>query len=274
MLLVFVALSIALITYDFRQGGSGPLEKAKDISATIVAPIQRGFTTVFRPVADFFSSLAELGDLRSENRELENELRELRRAVQEARSVTDENADLRAELELDEAYPSMDKVTADVIGNNPSNYQWSVFIDKGTEDGVRPDMAVMNADGLVGKVIAARANDATVLLIIDPQGAAKAKVGKDGYTGVVSGNGAGEDLSLNYIDNEAEVEVGDEVSTSAYNEGIFPPNIPVGVVTRVSGDTAAPDQNIDVAPSVDFTGLEIVTVLLESGPRLTNAGGR
>lgn len=274
MLLVFVALSIALITYDFRQDGSGPLERAKDISATIVAPIQRGFTTVFRPVANFFSSIAELGDLRDENRELATENEELRSEAEQARSVLRELEALRAELELDEAYPSMDKVAADVIGNNPANYQWSIFIDKGTEDGVEPDMAVINADGLVGKVISARANDATVLLIIDPQGAAKAKVGKDGYTGVVSGNGAGEDLSLNYIDNEAEVEVGDEVSTSAYNEGIFPPNIPVGVVSRVSGDTAAPDQNIDVEPSVDFTGLEIVTVLLESGPRLTDAGGR
>ena len=60
LLVVFVGLCIVLITLDFRQGEGGPLERAKDISAAIVDPIQRGFSTVFEPVGDFFSSLADV----------------------------------------------------------------------------------------------------------------------------------------------------------------------------------------------------------------------
>ena len=66
-MLAFLVLSLVVITLDFRSGGDGPLETAKDISTTIVAPIQRGVTTVFRPVGNFFSSLGDLSSLRADN---------------------------------------------------------------------------------------------------------------------------------------------------------------------------------------------------------------
>ena len=78
LLLVFVALSMFLITLDFRTGSEGPLGRAKDWSIAVLAPVQRGFATVFRPVGNFFSSLGEIGDLRERNQQLEEEVRQLR----------------------------------------------------------------------------------------------------------------------------------------------------------------------------------------------------
>jgi rod shape-determining protein MreC len=268
VLIVLLGLCIVLITLDFRQGEGGALERARDISSAIVDPIQRGFTAVFRPVGDFFSSLGELSSLRSRNAELENELDAAQRQINEADAIADENARLRDELELSESWVSMDRVAAEVINKVTSNFHWRVRIDKGTADGVRPDMAVIDSDGLVGKILAVEENSATVLLLIDPEGAAAAKTEDGEFTGSVAGAGSGEPLAFRFVDPQVEVDVGDEVLTSYYNGGIFPPNIPIGRVIDVAAPSAALEQDIDVDPYVDFQALDFVQVLLESGPKL------
>jgi rod shape-determining protein MreC len=269
LLVVFVGLCIVLITLDFRQGEGGPLERAKDISAAIVDPIQRGFSTVFEPVGDFFSSLADLGDLRSDNARLEAANAEMSERINDAEAVEDENAQLRAQLELDESYVSMQGVNAEVIARPSSNFRWFVTIDKGSDDGIREDMAVITPDGLAGKIIKTQADTATVLLLIDPEGAAAATVRKSrDVIGTVQGHGAGQPLSFDFVDPDVVVEEGDEVVTSYYNEGIFPPNIRIGTVSDVGTDSAAAEQDIEVEPGVDFTSLDFVLVLLESGPKL------
>jgi rod shape-determining protein MreC len=268
LLVVFLALCIVLITLDFRQGEGGPLDKAREISSAVVEPIQRGFTKVFRPVGDFFSSIGELGSLRSENTRLSAELEGIQTEIDEAETLAEENARLREYFDLDESWASMEKVTAEVINRVPSNYKWIVEIDKGFDDGIRPDMAVITADGLAGKVTQVTDNSATVLLLIDPTGAASAKIEGAGFTASIAGHGVGEPLSLELVDPEIDVEEGDEVLTSSYNGGIYPPNIPIGRVTFVNANTAALEQDIDVEPYVDFRSMDFVQVLLESGPKL------
>jgi rod shape-determining protein MreC len=268
LLIIFLALCVILITIDFRQGEGGPLDRARDFSSTIVEPIQRGFTAIFRPVGNFFSSIGELGSLRAQNAELLERLELAQEEIDQADSIQDENARLREELALDESWASMDRVAAEVIYKAPSNYKWIVKIDKGRADGIQPDMAVITADGLAGKITRATDDAATVLLLIDPTGAAAAKT-EDGRTsGLVSGNGAGEPLSFQFVSADAKVTVGDEVLTSSYNQGIFPPNIPIGRVSFAGAETAALEKDIDVEPFTDFQSLDFVQVLLESGPKL------
>ncbi|MCA1571616.1 MAG: rod shape-determining protein MreC [Actinomycetota bacterium] len=277
ILLVFLALSIAIITLDFRQEPGGPLQRVKDISATIVAPIQRGLTSVARPVGDFFSSLGELSSLRTQNSELKAELADLEARATQAESLEDENRELSELLGLEESWAAQPRVAAAVIASGPSNYKWTVFIDKGTSDGVASDMAVISNDGLVGKVLSAQAHVSSVLLLIDPNAAAGARLdplGGLGPRGVVKGNGGDEMLSLGLIGTRREVEEGDEVVTSGYDGGIFPPDIPIGIVAGVAGDTANLQQEIEVDPHVDFTSLDYVYVLTESGSRLSLRDGK
>ena len=268
LLLAFLALSLVVITLDYRAGGEGPLERAKDISSTVVAPIQRGLTTVFRPVGDFFSSLGDLSQLRQENIELQQQVDDVESQISRAEALSRENAALRADAELAESYTTMDTVAAEVIATVPANWRWAVKIDKGEADGLLPDMAVIAPEGLVGKVIRVDSNSAIVLLLVDPQAGAKARIKESGYTGTVVGKGAEESLSLGYIDSEANVKEGDEVVTSGYDDGIFPPSIPIGRVVSASGESAALYQDIEVEPWVDFATLDFVRVLLESGPYL------
>lgn len=265
LLLVFLALSILVITLDFRQGSSGPLEKVRDVTVAIVAPIQRGFTAVFRPVGNFFSSLGELSHLRSDNEKLQNQVDDLRSEIARAQALEDENARLRQFQDLDEPWFTQDNVTAEVTGRVPNNFQWVVTVDKGEADGIEKDMAVVAPEGLVGKVASTASNSATIELVIDPRGAASARVEGTYDNGLVEGHGGNNPLSLQLIGSGTDVSVGDKVVTSSYNHGIFPANIPIGTISSVGGDVRQPTQQLEVEPYVKFTGLDFVRILLETG---------
>ena len=274
LLLIFLALCIVVITLDFREPTGGPLERARDFSLAIVAPIQKGLTTVTRPVGDFFSSIGDLSNLRSDNADLRNEIVKLRSEIEQARSVIGENGELRRQMELEGSYITAHRVFAQVDGRVPSNYKWAVFLDKGTQDGIRPDMAVVNADGLVGKIVQATPHTSTVLLLIDPQAGAGARVQGVGDTGVIQGEGGNENLKMSFIDPNAEVAVGDTVVTSGYDRGVFPPQIPIGTVNNVSVNRAELEKEISVSPFVNFTSLDVVQVLVDSGSNADAKGGR
>jgi rod shape-determining protein MreC len=266
LLLVFLTLCIVVITLDFREQAGGPLERARDFSLAIVAPIQKGLTTVTRPIGNFFSSIGDISHLRSDNANLRSELTNLQSQIDQARSVIGENAQFRREMDLSASYITARRVFAQVDGRVPSNYKWAVFLDKGTQDGIRTDMAVVNADGLVGKIVQATPHTSTVLLLIDPQAGAGARIAGIGDTGVIQGQGGSESLTLSFISPNANVAVGDTVVTSGYDRGVFPPQIPIGIVNHVSVNGAQLEKAITVTPAVNFTSLDVVQVLVGTGP--------
>lgn len=274
LLLVFVALSIFLITLDFRAGSEGPLGRAKEWSIAIMAPVQRGFATVFRPVGNFFTSVGEIGGLRERNRELEEELRQVRSENEGADAIIDENERITELLDLKESWRTMDTVQAQVYSNGAGNYNWAVQIDKGSSDGIAPDMAVISPEGLVGKVVRVTPHEAQVLVVIDPTAAAGARIEGPRDTGTVQGQGVDLPLQMLDIGKDADVSAGDEVVTSGRNRSIFPPGIPIGEVSRADVEGGSPTMTIDVDPYVDYQKLDYVIVLLESGPAATAQGDR
>ena len=271
LVLIFLALSVVIITLDFRGGSSGPLNSVRDFAQTVVAPIQRGITTVTRPVGNFFSSIGDLADLREENKRLKQANEQMQTEIDQARDLTEENAELLANLELDESWLAMDRVAAQVIGDAPGNFKWAVLIDKGDEDGIEEDMAVINPDGLVGKVIRTSADTSLVLLLIDPNIGVAATDEAGNIRGSITGNGEGEGFSLQYVDKESDAEVGTRIVTSNFNRGIYPRGIPIGFISNISGDVRATDLDITVNPAVDFADLNVVQILLGSGSKV--AGG-
>lgn len=274
LLLVFLASSVVLITLDFRQGEGGPLETVRDVAGSVVAPIQRGFTTVFRPVGDFFSSLGDLGELREDNQELRERVEQFESDEVRAEELSEENQILRQELALDEHWSTMETLHAQITGRVPDNYKWAVTIDKGSDDGVLKDMAVINSDGLVGRIVEVDPNESIVLMLIDPEAAAAARIKESRDTGTVQGHGPNQELSMDFVPGEARVDVNDLVITSGFDDGIFPPGITIGNVSRVSGESSDLQQDISIEPAVDFNALEFVTILMESGPNLNDPKDR
>ena len=262
-----VTASLLTITVDFRGGRTGPLEAAGQTMLSVIAPLQEAVSKVFSPVADFFSTFSEVGRLRQENAILQEQLDKIGTTAEQIQRIIDENREIRELLGLQDTL-NLRTTGAQVISRGASNYEWTVTIDKGTADGVEVDMPVVSADGLVGKVVQTTGGSATVQLIVDPRVSVGVRLVKSGETGILEGRGE-QDLRLSFYDSRNEVTLQELVATSGspVTEGataIYPPGIPVGVVSSIDPDPAATSQDIRIRPHVDFTRLDIVAVVLGS----------
>ncbi len=260
-----VAVSLFTITLDFRGGSSGPLDAAGRAMLSVVAPLQEAVSRVFRPIGDFFSGLTQVGRLREENAVLRDQLAQLGTTADRLERILEENRALGELLELQDTL-NLRTTGARVISRGTSNFEWTVTIDKGTSDGVQVNMPVMTADGLVGKVVIATSGASTVQLITDPQVSVGVRLVKSGEIGIMEGQ-RGQDLRLSFYDATNDVRVQELVETSgspvtAGASPIYPPGIPVGVVSAIDRDPAATSHEVRIRPHVDFTRLDVVAVVL------------
>ena len=263
LLIVLIIGSLVLVTIDFRSGeedGEGPLDRVRGVVTTVFRPVQDGLATLVRPLGNATSSVTDLFAVRSENQQLRQRLDQLE---QRHRSTTDlerENTELRDLLGLRDR-SGLETVAGRTVALAPSNFEWTITIDVGRNSGVERNMPVISGDGLVGRVIQVEGNAARVLLAIDPNFHAAARVADSGEVGSVVGRGA-DPMLFTPLDPEAELEVGDELVTSSYDGGVYPGGIPIGTIGSV-GDTATRlVREAEIRPYVDFTRLHHVLVVL------------
>jgi rod shape-determining protein MreC len=248
------------ITLDFRAGERGPLAVLGRAALTVIAPLQEGVAGVFRPIGDFFSTLANLGSLRNENTALRNEVAELRRAEVASTDLRGRLDELEGLLDLKERF-DLETRGASVIGESVSNFEWAVFIDRGSSDGVTLDMPVIAADGLVGRVVKISPSSSVVMLITDPDSKVGVKLANSGERGLLLG-GRGDELRLDLINPDTEVLPAEPVLTSGYQGALFPPGIPVGQVARAETSEVELTKPVLVRPYVDFSRLSYVLLVL------------
>jgi rod shape-determining protein MreC len=154
-----------------------------------------------------------------------------------------------------------------VIGSGADPEFRTITIDKGTQEGLRADMAVMAPAGVVGRILMATGRAAKVQLIIDRDAAAGVMIERSRVSGVVTGVGSAEELGfraglidLKYVPGSADVKKGDRVVTSGI-DGIYPKGLPVGEIQSV--EKVGGEWRIRVKPAVDFAALEAVLVVLK-----------
>lgn len=147
-----------------------------------------------------------------------------------------------------------------VISYTPFIYFKVVFIGKGSEDGVRKGMTVVNSQGLVGKVIEEYPHQAKVLLIIDERSKVGIRVQRTRDIAILQGKGEERLCELKYLLNTASVKVGDEVVTSGLGN-LFPKGILVGKISQIKRDPNRLFQEVKVTPTVDFGKLEGLFVI-------------
>ncbi|HXF71262.1 MAG TPA: rod shape-determining protein MreC [Actinomycetota bacterium] len=260
---VLVSISLATITLDYRQGESGPLAGLGRAALTAIAPLQAAVSRVMRPVGDLASTLVDLPRIRRENERLKAELAEARAAVARQASLEARYEQLAKLLDLKEALEPP-TTAALVIGSGVSNFEWTITIDAGTDDGVGVGSPVLAAAGLVGHVVEAGPTSSLVQLIIDPDSRVAARLAGSRETGLLVGQGE-DDLRMLGVDPATEVAAGEPVETAGYQGGLYPPGIPIGVVSRVVENPAALEKFVTVRPAVDFSTLEVVLVVLSEG---------
>lgn len=265
-LAALLAATATVVTLDFREGSGGALHRAQDAAVSVVAPLQDGIGQVFRPVGNLFSNVRGAGTLREENARLAAELERMTAQQRRAPDLARENEQLRGLVGVREQdWVQGETVAARVIGNSGSNFEWTAFINKGSADGIRENMTVVAAQGLVGRTFLVSEKYTKVLLLIDPQHSVGSRLTGSGETGVTVGRSL-EDLRMDLINPEVEIKEGEGVVTSGFDMGIYPGGIPIGRVTQVVRNPDGLTKSARVEPAVNFTSLDTLLVLLDSGP--------
>jgi rod shape-determining protein MreC len=260
--LVLLALtSVTVLTLDYRGGGNGALESVRQTARDAFAPVQSAADWVVSPVAGFFGSIGDFGNLRSENARLRRELDAARADAIRGADADRERQGLLQLQGLDYA-GGLDSVPARVVSTAPTNFQLTITIDRGTDSRLDVGMPVVTAAGLVGRITEVSKVRSTILLVTDPQSNVGVRLANSGEQGVARGGGTGNLLPLDLITTEVPVEVGEPVVTSGLERGLFPPQIPVGRVRNVTAPPSALQKEILLEPSVDLQRLEFVRVLL------------
>jgi len=239
----------------------------QEVTFGAFAEMQRAATSAFNGVHEGWQNYFALQQIRQENEQLRREVTGLRVSLERERTVAQETRTLQKLLDLKSA-AGFNTAAAAVIGSGADPEFRTITIDKGTQDGLRTDMAVMSPAGVVGRILMPTSRAAKVQLIIDRDAAAGVLIERSRVSGVVTGVGSAENLAfkaglieLNYVPGSADVKPGDRVVTSGI-DGIYPKGLPVGEIQ--SAERVGGEWRIRVKPAVDFSSLEVVLVVLKS----------
>jgi len=226
-------------------------------AVSIVAPLEKGIVRVQGGASGVWHNYFYLRGVRQENRDLREQIEQLRLEQVRLKQDAEQARRLQSLLGFKEQFIGATKA-AQVIGSSGSEQSRLVYIDRGSNDGIKNEMPVITADGVVGKVLSViDGSTSQVLLINDQQSGVGAILEQSRLQGVLKGRASGE-LVIDKIMTDEEVKPGDRILTSG-GDRIFPKGLPVGTVAKI---TKGPEfLQVTVKPSATLTRLEEVLVI-------------
>jgi len=266
LLIGLLVVAFLLATFDVRGDGSGIGTTMRDGAQSLFAPLQEAASAVTRPVVGFIDALSELASLRRENETLRNRVADLEQQVQQSASIEAEYQHLQelANLEVPGELPS---VVARVQSPGASSFDLVVWINKGSDDAISVGDAVMDEQGLVGRIDLAYDKSARVRLLVDPNFSVWVRDEVTSQTGQLKGRvdslTGDSDLVLRVFEPESATRAGSVLVTAGSR---FPPGIVVGTVVETATDSAGFGLVTTVQPAVDLTRLDYVKVIVGYSP--------
>src|SRR6202162_1312098 len=221
ILAVMLFLQVLGLAVQVKRGGGGESTRLiRTWTVSAVSPLEKVIIWCQSGLGNLWQSYVYLRGVRQENRDLKFEIERLR--LEQVRLSDDarQARRLQALLGFKEQFISQ-TVAAQVIGSSGSEQSRSILIDKGARDGIKPDMAVIPADGIVGKVLRVYNNSTSQVLLIDDQSSGVGAILETSRVqGVLRGTPVGE-LALEKIMADESVQPGEKVLTSGGDQ-IFP----------------------------------------------------
>lgn len=248
----FLALSLQL------KEGRAPLFPLNKTLISITSPVQSLVKTSQEAVVTIWRDYLGLFFVKQENVRLKEEINRLQWEMMKLKEELQAQGRLAKLLELKEQIPFA-TVAARVIARDPTGWFKALMIDRGTDDGIKKNQAVISYQGLVGRVVEVFPRFAKILLMVDPNSAVDSLVMRSRDVGIVYGR-SGSELVMRYLPLTATVTTGDLVVSSGL-EGVYPKGITVGQITQVRKGGAGIFLEALVAPSVNFDKLEEVLVV-------------
>lgn len=263
ILLVSIIILVSLIGFSLRdrENISRPEQFIKDV-------VGFGQSLVSKPaqeVAGFFGNIKDLQNTYTENKKLKVRLEGLAKLEKELSDLKRDNEELRDVLGKTENLRDFTAIQATVISRTPDRWYEQIIINKGSKSGVKPDMAVMTAKGLIGKVISVSEMTSTIELLSSENTKNRVSAliqGENDIFGLIDGYDREKKmLIMKDLPTDQEIEVGANIITSGMG-GVFPKTLDIGKVKELQLDQYGLTQIAYVEPSADFYGFEHVIVVV------------
>ena len=262
---VFILVGLFLISSNLgRRRSWNPFEQ---IIIELISPFQKFIKKTTTTTGDIWLKYFDLIDTRNENLRLKRDNDVFRMENDRYRELLATHERLKKLLQYKQTI-NWPVLAAQVIGRDPSGWFESVIIDKGKKSGLKVNMPVVNAMGVVGRLVSVSPNYAKVLLIIDQNSAVDCIIQRSRDKGIVKGLSS-KICELEYVLKTSDVVIGDKVVTSGLGR-VFPKGIPVGEVIEVENISGELFKDIKITPMVDFSKLEELLVILKEDPLIKN----
>lgn len=261
MFLSLLAVGFIIATFDVRSDGNATGDVLREGTQSVFTPMQKAVDWVTTPVVGFVDGVSNIAGLREENDRLLDRVRELESQV----LATDALEEQVQQLELIsglEVAGELSTVTARIYASGSTAFDHVRYIDKGAKDGIVVGQAVVDEDGLVGRVDLVSANDARIRLITSPLVSVGVRVQSTNETGIVSGRGDGP-LRLEMFRATEPVYEGDLVVTDGSR---FPPGIVVGSVAVTADSEVGFVLRTEVEPATNLSQVDYIRVIVGFSP--------
>lgn len=265
LVIVIIVVTVLSVTAAQRANEGKP-NFFQSIVNDSVSFVDRTISAPVKWVQNGVDSVHHLFTTYSENERLKEKIDSYDEIAQKNKNMQKEIDALKSELDLSQTLTSYERVTANVITRSPDSWQDLLVVDKGLNDGIEVNMAVMAQKGLVGRVIEVNATSSKVELLTS------SNVSSNHFpVRVSSGNGESFGLLKNYdeklqalvvtqLTGDSEIKEGDVVQTSGLG-GNSPADLQIGTVIKTKPDSYGLDREVYVKPYADMYDLPVVTII-------------
>ena len=223
-------------------------------------PVQTAVHSLLQPVGNFIYGALDYHEVEKQNQSLRQQLQSAQAAVVAADAEQQEAAAVLEQQHLS-YLAGIPSVAAEVVATGSANFEQTIEVDRGSDNGIVIGQPVVSSGGLVGSVSAASPTVATVTLLDDPSFTVGVNL-RSLVAGAAVGEGEGNSLEVVGIDVGQTVKKGDWMVTSGLDQ--FPAGLPVGQVLTVSSPAGALQQEVSMNPLADLVNSQFVRVLLWS----------
>lgn len=262
-LILLLLASLTIITLDAHGGFHRITSGVRSVAADAFAPLRSGVDDVVEPIGSFLAGAAHYGAVRQQNQKLQQEIDQLRQQQSSQQDIDQAMKQLSALFNLP-FIGNLQTVPAEVTDFAPSDFAATIDISVGRDQGVQLNMPVVGQGGLVGQVVQANHNTATVRLITDGQSSVGVRYGPaaDSSLAVLNGQGSGRPLAADLVPNNTTLTAGDVFTTSGLEGASYPAGIPVATVVASKTGATASQESVTLQPLADLTHLRYVSVVL------------
>lgn len=273
LILVIIVVTIVSLTAAHRAN-SGKTNLGQSAVNDSVGFVDKVVSFPGRVLGNSVSSISTLLKTYDENERLKERIDGYGELAIQNDNLKKENEALKKELSLNETLGNYERVTATVITRSPDMWQDLLIVDRGSNDGIEPNMAVLSQKGLIGRVIEVNATSSKVELLTSKNQNSNHfpvqinSANGDSYGLLKKYNDKEKNLVVTQVVGDMDIKEGDVVQTSGLGQN-SPANLPVGVVQKVKPDSYGLDREIYVKPYAEMYGIPVVTII----KRLAGAGG-